>query len=383
MSSKRKILYISGTRADYGLMKQTLFSIRQHPKLQIEIVAAGMHLMPKFGKTIQEIKKDGFKIHEIKTVYKRDNKESMSNFIGEFVLKLTRLAKKIKPDIIFVQGDRAEMLAGAIVGAYLTIPVAHTHGGDVTTTVDEFARHAITKLAHIHFAATKKSAERIVKMGEDSWRIFLVGAPGLDSIFNKKLLSKKELAKKYNLDFSKPILLILQHPVTTEIEDAPRQMRKTMTAAKELGYQTIVIYPNADPGGRGMIKVIEKYREYPFFRIYKSIPSLDYLSLLRNISAIVGNSSSGIIESIPFCLSAINIGDREKRRERTENIIDADYNKEEIKKAIKKAVFDRKFRGKVKKCKNPYGDGKTGEKIADILSKIKIDKKLLQKQITY
>ena len=364
-------------------MKQTLFSIRQHPKLQIEIVAAGMHLMPKFGKTIQEIKKDGFKIHEIKTVYKRDNKESMSNFIGEFVLKLTRLAKKIKPDIIFVQGDRAEMLAGAIVGAYLTIPVAHTHGGDVTTTVDEFARHAITKLAHIHFAATKKSAERIVKMGEDSWRIFLVGAPGLDSIFNKKLLSKKELAKKYNLDFSKPILLILQHPVTTEIEDAPRQMRKTMTAAKELGYQTIVIYPNADPGGRGMIKVIEKYREYPFFRIYKSIPSLDYLSLLRNISAIVGNSSSGIIESIPFCLSAINIGDREKRRERTENIIDADYNKEEIKKAIKKAVFDRKFRGKVKKCKNPYGDGKTGEKIADILSKIKIDKKLLQKQITY
>ena len=380
---KRKILYISGTRADYGLMRETLFSIRKHPKFKLEIVVTGMHLMPKFGKTIRQIQKDGFQIHRIDTVYKGDNKESMSHFIGEFVLKLTKLVKKIKPDIILVLGDRAEMLGGVIVGAYLAIPVAHMHGGDVTTTVDEFARHAITKLAHIHFAATPKSAERIIKMGEDPWRVFVVGAPGLDSILNKKLLSRKEIEKKYNLNFLKPILLVLQHPVTVEVEDAPRQIRETMEVIKTLGFQTIVIYPNADAGGRKMIKVIEKYRKYPFIKIYEDILHHDYLSLMKIASVLIGNSSSGIIESIPFRLPVVNIGVREKKRERAVNVIDVDYDREQIKKAIERALYDKRFREKVKKCKNPYGDGRAGIRIANILSKIKIDKKLLQKQITY
>ncbi len=313
---KRKILYISGTRADYGLMRETLFSIRKHPKLKLEIVVTGMHLMPKFGKTIKEIQKDGFQIHRVDTVYKRDNKESMSHFIGEFVLKLTKLVKKIKPDIILVLGDRAEMLGGAIVGAYLAIPVVHIHGGDVTTTVDEFSRHAITKLAHIHFAATPKSAERIIKMGEDRWRVFVVGAPGLDSILNKKLLFRKEIEKKYNLNFSKPILLVLQHPVTMETEDAPRQIRETMEVIKALGFQTIVIYPNADAGGRKMIKVIEKYRKYPFIQIHKNITRNDYLSLMKTATVMVGNSSSGIIETPLFHLPVVNIGKREEKREK-------------------------------------------------------------------
>ncbi len=382
---KRKILYISGTRADYGLMRQTLFSIRRHPGLEIEVIATGMHLMPKFGMTVNEIKKDKFKIHEIKAVYKRDNKESMPNFIGEFVLKFTKAVKKIKPSIILILGDRAEMLAAAAVGAYLTIPVAHSHGGDVTTTVDEFARHAITKLAHIHFAATKKSAERIIKMGEDPWRVFIVGAPGLDSILgrNEELLSKEELEKRYALDLAKPILLVLQHPVTTKVEDASEQMRKTMEAIKELGYQAIVVYPNADAGGRKMIEVIEQYRKYPFLQIYKNLPSVDYLSLMKVASVMVGNSSSGIIESTPFQLPVVNIGDREKKREGAENIIGVDYDKEQIKKAIIRAISDKRFRKIIEKSKSPYGDGRAGERIADILAKIKTNKKLLQKQITY
>lgn len=380
----RKILYISGTRADYGLMREALFAIRRHPKLKVEIAATGMHLMPEFGETINEIRKDNFKIHKIEAIYKEDNKESMANFIGKSIQLLTEKIKKIKPNIILLLGDRGEMLAGAIVGAYLGIPVAHIHGGDITSTVDEISRHAITKLSHLHFAATKNSAERIIKMGEDTSNIFVVGAPGLDSILSNKLISKKEISKKYyNLDLNKPIILVIQHPVTAEINKAVNQIKETMKAIKELGFQSIVIYPNADGGGRKMIKVIEKYRKYPFIQIYKNIPHKDYLSLMNLASVMIGNSSSGIIETPPFHLPVVNIGTRQKGRERAENVIDAAHNKKQIKRAIKKAIYDRKFREKVKKCKNPYGDGMAGIRIANILAKIKINKKLLQKKITY
>jgi len=171
----RKILYISGTRADYGLMRSVLKAIDKHPELELEIAAIGMHMMEEFGMTINEIKKDGFRIHEIDATYEKDSKKSMANFIGKTIQLLTDRVEEIDPDIILLLGDRGEMLAGAIVGAYLTIPVAHLHGGDITSTVDELARHAITKLAHIHFPATQESAKRIKKMGEDPLSIFVVG----------------------------------------------------------------------------------------------------------------------------------------------------------------------------------------------------------------
>jgi len=379
----RKVLYISGTRADYGLMRETLFQIKKHPQLDLEVIATGMHLMPEFGKTVNEIKKDGFRVYEINAIYKKDNRESMSNFIGEFIQLLTKKIKKLKPDIILILGDRGEMLAGAIVGVYLEIPVAHIHGGDISLTVDEIIRHAITKLSHIHFPATKKSAERIIKLGENRWRVFKVGAPGLDEILNRRLFSKKELAQKYNLNLSKPILLIIQHSVTGETEKAGRQMKETLEAIRELKFQSIIIYPNADVGGRKMIKVIEKYRKLSFIRIYKNIPRKDYLSIMKIADVMVGNSSSGIIETPSFHLPVVNIGIRQKGRERAENVINVDYNKQEIKKAILKALYDKKFKNKVKKCKNPYGDGRAGIRIANILSKIKINKKLLQKQLTF
>lgn len=376
---KRKILYISGTRADYGLMKQTLIRIKNHPNLNLEIVATGMHLMPEFGLTVNEIKKDGFKIHRVNATYEEDNKESMSGFIGQFIQLLTRKMKEIKPDIILVLGDRGEMLAGAIVGAYLTIPVVHIAGGDVTSTIDGITRHAITKLSNVHFPATKNSAERIKKMGEESWRIFTVGAPGLDSILGEKLFSKKDIAKKYNLDISQPILLVIQHPVTTEIENVARQIKETMEAIKEFNYQTIVTYPNADAGGRKMIKVIEKHRKYPFIKIYKNITHKDYLSLMRVASVIIGNSSGGLTEAPSFKLPAVNIGTRQQGREQAGNVINVNYDKNEIKKAVQKALYDERFKERVKKCKNPYGQGKANERIVRILSSIKIDKKLLQK----
>ena len=380
---KRKILYITGTRADYGLMKSVLKEIKKHPELELEIVATGMHLMEEFGMTINEIKKDGFKIHEIDATYENDNKESMTNFIGKFIQLLTKKVKEINPDIILLLGDRGEMLAGAIVGAYLTILVAHLHGGEITSTVDEFSRHAITKLAHIHFSATEKSTERIIKMGEDPSKVFVVGAPGLDSILNENLVEPTELSEKYNLDLSKPILLVVQHPVTMVVNDAPDQIRETLEAILELKHQTVLIYPNADAGGRRMIEVIKEYEKYPFIKAFKSITHKEYLSLMRIASVMVGNSSSGIIEAPSFGLPVVNSGSRQEGRQRAENVIDIDYDKEQIKAAIKKALYDEDFKEKVKNCKNPYGDGKAGVRIADILSTIKIDKKLLQKRLTY
>ena len=383
MVKKRKILYVSGTRADYGLIKEVLFAIKKNPRLDVKIVATGMHLMPEFGKTIEEIKKDGFKACLVKAVYKKDDRSSAINFLGDFIPGLLKEAKKMKPDIIFIQGDRTEMLGGAIVGAYLGIPVVHSHGGEVTSTVDEIARHAITKLSHVHLTTTKKSKERILKMGEDPWRVHLVGAPGLDTIFKKKLFPEKEIAKDYGLTLSKPIVLVLQHPVTAEIEEAAGQMKETMEAIKTLKEQTIVIYPSADAGARKMIKVIEKYKKYPFVSVYRTVPYKDYLSLMKIASVLVGNSSSGIIEAPSFGLPTVNIGTRQEGRERAGNVIEVGYRKEEIEKAIEKAIYDKKFRQKVKKNKNPYGDGKASTRIVKILTELKIDKKLLQKKIAY
>lgn len=379
----KKILYISGTRADYGLMKSTLSAIDNHSNLKLNIAVGGMHLMNEFGRTVAEIKKDGFDIREIPVIFKNDDRRSMAEFTGKFIQLLSSAVTKIKPDIILLLGDRSEMLAGAVAGAYLGILTVHIHGGEVSSTVDEFARHAITKLSHIHLCATQKSRKRIIKMGEEPSRVYVVGAPGLDDIINAKLYDKKEIEKIYNLDFSKPVLLVLQHPVTAEIQESSNQMKETMEAVKETGHQTIIVYPNADAGGRKMIKVIERYRNYPFIQIYKSIPRKDYLSLMKYADVMIGNSSSGIIESPSFHLPVINLGIRQEGRERACNVIDINYKKERILKAIKKVFNDKNFRNKLKKCSNPYGDGKTGLRIAKILSGLKITQRLLQKKLAY
>ncbi len=378
----RKILYISGTRADYGVMRSVLQNINQHPELELEIVATGMHLMPEFGFTINEVRGDGFKVYELNAIYEEDYKGSMANFIGKFIQLLSKKIYEINPDIILLMGDRGEMLAGAIVGAYLTLPVVHLHGGEITSTVDEFVRHAITKLAHIHLPATELSAKRIIKMGEERWRVNVVGAPGLDSIFNEKLLTKEEICERLDLNSQKPIFLVIQHPVTMDIEEAKEQMKETMEAIKELKQQTVVIYPNADAGGRRMIKIIEQYRGYPFIKIYKNLTHRVYISLMKNADVMIGNSSSGIVEAPSLKLSVVNIGERQEGRERANNVFDVEPDRDKILKAIKKAMSKR-FKEKIKKCKNPYGNGKTGPIVSDILAKIKIDKKLLHKKLAY
>ena len=377
----RKILYISGTRADYGLMRPVLFAIKKHPALQLEIAATGMHLMKEFGFTLREIEDDGFPFRRIGATYQDDTKEAMAFFLGKCVQLLADLLRRQRPDMLLVLGDRAEMLAGALTGAYLGIPVAHLHGGERTSTVDEFARHAITKLSHIHLPATRKSAGRIARMGEERWRIHVVGAPGLDEIRAMAPGNRRELCARLGFDPGKPIAVIAQHSVSVEERQAARQMRATLEAVRQLRLQAIVIYPNADAGGRRMIQVIERFRSAPMVRIFRSIPHPQFLRLLQCASVLIGNSSSGIIEAPSLRLPAVDVGTRQEGRERAANIISVPYRTAAISRAVRRALskaFRRRLTGK-----NPYGDGNTGARVAQLLATLPINERLLQKRMSY
>jgi GDP/UDP-N,N'-diacetylbacillosamine 2-epimerase (hydrolysing) len=379
----RKVLYVTGTRADFGLMNQTLEAIESTPSLALEIVASGMHVMPEFGMTVEEVRADHPNVHVINADYSTDDRESAALFVGAFIQGLTHTIKETSADVVLLLGDRAEMLAGAVVATYLGVPIAHVHGGDVSSTVDEHVRHAITKLAHIHFPATQKSAQRLAKMGEEAWRIHCVGSPAIDAIRYGRFIDPNEIARLYDLDLSKPIILVIQHPVSGEVDDAPLQLQATLDAIVQLKHQTIVIFPNADAGGRAMIHVLEQYRSYAFIRAFETVPRAHYLSLMNVVSVLVGNSSSGIIESPLFHLPSVNVGTRQRGRECASNIINVDYDTSQIIAAIKTALEDAMFREMVNRCKNPYGDGTASARIVDVLREVEIDARLLQKHMTY
>jgi len=376
---------LTGTRAEYGLLKPVMHTIKNDSQLELSIITAGMHLSKEFGYSINEIIKDGFKINEkVSMNPKEDTGHSMVESIGIGLVGMANAFDKIKPDLLLVLGDRIEALAGVIAAAYMNIPIAHIHGGDSTRAgLDESARHAITKFAHIHFTVTKKSAERVGKMGEDDWRIFIVGAPGLDTILNINYLSKDEIEKRFNLENEKPFIIFLQHAVSTEPEKAEAQAVETLEALNELSIQTVAIYPNSDAGGRKIISQIKKYEKNGFFKSFKNLPQIEYLSLLKYANVLVGNSSSGIIESSSFNLPVVNIGIRQDGRERSNNVLDVDYDKTQIKKAIEKALYDDSFREIVNKSINPYGEGKASSAIVKVLKELEISPKLLQKKISY
>jgi UDP-hydrolysing UDP-N-acetyl-D-glucosamine 2-epimerase len=382
----RKIAVVTGSRAEYGILKPLLVKISKSKALELKLIVTGMHLLRKYGFTFKEIKKE-FKIAATIPMYSQN--ESGEGFYGESLARgvknFTKIFTKIRPDVLVVFGDRLEPLAATLAAATLRIPVAHIEGGDKTDSghIDEPIRHSITRFAHIHFPATRKSAERLIKMGEEPWRIFMVGALGLDSILRQSPLRKEEIARKLNVDFKKPVIVCVYHPVHLEKEMAGTQMREVLEALKELKMQTVVLFPNNDPGSQDIISEIQKCRNLPFFRIFKSLPHEEYISLLKYASVLVGNSSSGIIEAPSLRLPVVNVGSRNVGREHSENVIFTAANKNAIKRAIKKALYDRSFKEKVRKCKNPYGDGKSSDRIVKVLSEIKIDKKLLQKRITY
>lgn len=383
---KRKIAVITGTRAEYGLLHPVMKAIENNPKLELSVIATGMHLSREHGYTINEINKDGFKIDAaIDMLLGNDTGAAMAKSLGIGIIGITQALEQIKPDIVLILGDRGEPFAGAIAATHMNIPVAHIHGGESTTggCIDESIRHSITKFAHIHFPATKESGDRIKKLGEETWRIHVVGAPGLDTILNAELIPREQLIKNFSLTGDKPFLLVIQHPVTTQPENAADEIRITLKALMELKIQTILIYPNSDAGGRSMIEVIKEFEPLPFLHTFKSLSHIEYLSLMKIANVLVGNSSSGIIEASSFHLPVVNIGIRQDGRQRGCNVLDVVHDRSKIIEAVNTALHDETFKRNVRQCTNPYGDGKAALRIAEVLVQVEINKALLQKKITY
>ncbi|NPE07419.1 MAG: UDP-N-acetylglucosamine 2-epimerase (hydrolyzing) [Asgard group archaeon] len=375
----RKIAVITGTRADFGLFAPVLKQIIAHPKLELHLIVTGMHLSEEFGYTINEIKQQGFDIaDEINILEKEDTSVAMSQAVGNAVLGLTKSFDKIKPDLVLVLGDRGEMLAAAITAAYMNIAIAHLHGGEISGTVDDLTRNAITKFASIHLPATQQSKNRIISMNEKAERIYVVGAPGLDPIYAGEYASKEVVSKELGLDPNEKLILVVQHPNTFEVDDSEQQIKETLEAISKLKTQTVLVYPNSDAGGRAMIRMIQKYEKLPFLKTFKNISRDHYLGVLAMASVMIGNSSSAIIEAPALGISVVNIGTRQRNRERADYIIDVDYNQKEIINAVEVSIT-KEHQEIVKKSVNPYGKGNSSKKIVEILANIKLDKEIIEK----
>ena len=385
---KRTVAIITGGRTSYGIYVPVIKAIEARDDLDYFVVATCMHLMPEFGNTINEIKKDGFKIGaEVDMHWTKDSLEGQVKAIGHAIIGFTDVFVEKKPDIVLVQGDRGESVAAAIAASHLNIAVAHMHGGEINNTIDESNRHAITKYAHIHFPSTKQSAERIIKLGEDESKVFLVGAAGIDGLATKQFLPKEELAKKYGFNPNEPYALVIQHPCSGEVEESGKQMRETLEAVKESGLQSVVVYSNGDAGYSQIVEEVEKAaKESENVHAFPNVEHDDYLALMKYAIVMVGNSSGAIVEAPSLKLPVVNIGSRQNKREKVENIIDVVYNKQEILVAIQKAMNDKEFLKIVQAGKTPYdpfGTANAGERMAEVLASIKIDQKLIMKQITY
>jgi GDP/UDP-N,N'-diacetylbacillosamine 2-epimerase (hydrolysing) len=382
--SARKICVLTGTRAEFGLLRPVMEAIQQHPDLELQVLVTGMHLEQMFGMSVKAIEGAGFPISGRVPMHPpEDSGKGMAFAMGDGIRGMTKVLGKLKPDILLLLGDRTEVMAGAITALYLNIPIAHIHGGDVTRGgTDESTRHAVTKMASIHFAATPQSAERILKMGEEPWRIHTVGAPALDTILNVNPLSRSKLARRFNLPEDRPWFLVLQHSVTTEAEIAGEQFAETLAALDAFDVEKIFIYPNSDAGGLQIIAQLERIKNEPGNHVFASIPHREFLSLMNHCSVMVGNSSSGIIESSTFKIPVVNIGIRQEGRECAGNVVHVGHDRQEIETAIDQVIADE-FMDSLENIVNPYGDGNASRRIVDVLSTVELDKKLIQKQITY
>jgi len=386
---KRKIGVVTGSRAEYGYLRPLIKEILKHPKLELYLYLTGMHLLKEYGETAKELEADEFKIKKtIDMGFKKENTGfDMALSIAKGISGFAEEFKKDKPEILVVMGDRVEPLAATIAAVNFNIPIAHLHGGEVGLgDLDNSIRHAITKFAHIHFTSSDQSKERILKLGEEKWRVFKVGALSLDEIVGKTLLSREEINRKYNLP-NKSIILVSYHPVTTEWEDAENQIKTVLKASAEIANDRdmiiIVLYPNAYPGGYEIVKVIRDSQKEKNIFIFDNLPHYDYISLMNSSVVFVGNSSSGIIEAPSVGIPFVSVGTRQKGRERAKNVIDADYEKKDIIKGIKKALDDKEFLNQIRNKETPYGDGNASQRIVKRLDEIELNKKLLEKKITY
>lgn len=386
----KNICIVIGSRANYSSIKSVMTQINKSKKLKLSLIVFSSAVSQKYGSVYKIIENDGFKINYLlKNLIDGEDPETMTKSTGLALIEIAKCFDLIKPDIVFTIGDRFETIAITLASTYMNIPLAHTMGGEVTGTIDESIRHANTKFAHIHFPATKKSAERIFKLGEEKKYIFHVGCPRIDLIkeqLTKNIISISKLNKKVfntgvgkKFDLSKEFILVLQHSVTTEYNKSEWQITNTLEAVKKTGKNAIIMWPNPDAGSGELSFGIRKFREknlnLNFFYI-KNLPTYDYIMLMNYASCLVGNSSSAIRDGAYIGTPAVNIGTRQNSREKGRNVLNCNYLSKNIYVAILKQIKKRKFRSDYL-----YGDGNAGKKIVNILTKLK--KVNVQKKIRY
>lgn len=373
---------ITERRADYSKLRPIIKEIKKSKQLDYQLIVTGSHLLSEYGNTINDIKRDNFKISSILPMLKKNAPDTGSEMVrahGRILIKLADEFERLKPDIILSGFDIGANFAATVLGAHMNILVGHIEGGEITGTIDESIRHAMTKFSHLHFTSNEIATKRIVKMGEDKKYVFTVGNTSLDGIISEKTIPKNKLYKKYDLDLKEPFIIILQHTVTSEIDQIDKNFLQTLEAVKELDIQTLVIFGNSDAGSKKIAKLINSTKIKKFL----TIPYGDYVNLLKNSSALVGNSSSGIIESPFLKIPSVNIGTRQTGRTRSISILDVGYNKSQIKKAILKCIFDKQFLKKIKNSKSLYGDGKSAKKIVKIIEDIDLKTITTQKKLMY
>ncbi len=380
--SLRRIGVVTSGRSDYGIYLPILRRMHTDPEIDLNLIITGMHLSPEFGLTFEDIKADGFKIAEkIEMLLSSDTPQGIAKSIGLGILGFGQAFANFRPDILVILGDRFEMFAAAIAALPFKIPLAHIHGGEVTEgAIDDALRHSMTKLSHLHFVATDEYARRVRQLGEEPWRITISGAPSLDNLTSLHILTKQELELKYNLILDSKPLLVTFHPVTLEYERTEWQIEEMLSALKIVNMPVIFTIPNADTSGRVINRRISEFvKEHDYARVFPNLGTQGYFSLMAQSAAVVGNTSSGIIEAPSFKLPVVNIGNRQKGRVKAKNVIDVGYFCDDIMEGIRRAISPE-FRQGLQDLNNPYGNGKASEIIIKRLKEIPLNDELIIKR---
>ena len=378
----RKICIVTGTRAEYGLLRWVMEGIRNSPKLELQVIATGMHLSPEFGLTYREIEKDGFSINrKVEMLLSSDTPVGVAKSMGLCSVGFADAFHELNPDLILILGDRFELFSAVSVAMVSRIPVAHLHGGESTEgLIDESIRHSITKMSHLHFVAAEEYKMRVIQLGEQPDRVFNVGGLGIDNILKLILLDRTELENSIKFKLGSKNLLITFHPVTLENSTSAQQMGELLSALNKLDNTNLIFtMPNSDTDGRVLFQIIEDYVSSNIKSVvFTSLGQLRYLSCLKHVDGVIGNSSSGLLEVPTFKIGTINIGDRQRGRLKAISVIDCEPNESSISSAIKK-LYSADFQHKLTTVKNPYGSGGASESIVKILNEVSF-KSLLKKK---
>lgn len=378
-SRRRRICYVTGTRADFGLMQDTLSEIQRQEDLELSIVATGMHLSALHGETVNEITAAGLPVSATVEVTLTDSTgATMARNIGVMLSGFVDAFESLQPDVVLLLGDRGEMIAGALAAIHLNIPVAHIHGGERSGTVDEPIRHAISKLSHIHFAATEDARERLISMGEHAANVFVTGAPGLDNLEALAAVPKATLFADMGFDISERAALFVFHPVLQEAGDAGRHAGSVIQALLSEKLQVVALMPNSDAGSELVRCELERFIGHPNVRVVTHLTRPRFISWMASADLMIGNSSSGIIEAATFGTPVVNIGVRQNLRQRNLNVSDVEPDMAAIEAAIRTALTRSRF-----EPANCYGDGHAGRRIAEYLARLPLPAALLQKFNAY